>query len=265
MRSWWIAGACTALLMSSAAAQTAQPDPAKPAETPAPASTPASTMAGTQPPVPVTAPEKTAEVDTDQKVPDTEAIAECREDLRSLEPLLTVRDGTRTLMPREDLQTIAQGLLTLAKYGEEDACEEATEALRDLIEDRREAWDDAAEMRRIQEAQPITQVVPEIRATHLIGLPVVNRQGESLGSVYDVVLLDQEKRLVLIEHSGFLGIGEDFTPLRWDWIALTESRDKVVVDVSEDALDDSPKWQEDANAEQFSAMDAWWNARNQKK
>lgn len=90
------------------------------------------------------------------------------------------------------------------------------------------------------------------------GTPVVNRQGEELGTIHHFMVgkRDGKVRYAVMSYGGFLGMGEDYYPLPWD--ALTYDTDKggYVVDIdrerlSQDKAPSYPKNEEPNYDEEF--------------
>ena len=57
-----------------------------------------------------------------------------------------------------------------------------------------------------------------IAASKVEGTKVYDRQGESLGSIYDVMIDKRsgQVRYAVMSFGGFLGMGESYHPLPWD-------------------------------------------------
>ncbi len=64
------------------------------------------------------------------------------------------------------------------------------------------------------------QAVKTGRASKLEGLSLVDNQDQRVGKVYDLIV-DKDGRIsyVILEHGGFLGIGDKFVPLPWSVFA----------------------------------------------
>ena len=66
-----------------------------------------------------------------------------------------------------------------------------------------------------------------IAASKVNGTHVYNGQGESLGSIYDVMIDKRSGKVAyaVMSFGGFLGMGEDYHPLPWSVLTYdTESR-----------------------------------------
>lgn len=76
------------------------------------------------------------------------------------------------------------------------------------------------------------------------GTPVYNRSGESLGSIYNV-MIDKRSgkvRYAVMSFGGFLGIGERYHPLPWDKLTYEPGRGGYVVDLSREQLEGAPSY-----------------------
>jgi hypothetical protein len=79
------------------------------------------------------------------------------------------------------------------------------------------------------------------------GTSVYNRQGESIGSIYTVMI---DKRSGQVEYAvmsfgGFLGIGERYHPLPWKALTYDTGLGGYVVDVTRQQLEGAPSYARD--------------------
>jgi len=67
------------------------------------------------------------------------------------------------------------------------------------------------------------------RATHLLGMEVKNQQGNTIGSVKDIVLTEQRDAIayVALGHGGILGAGEKIIPVSWNEFNLRTNTAKT--------------------------------------
>ena len=82
------------------------------------------------------------------------------------------------------------------------------------------------------------------------GTAVYNRNGENLGSIYNLMV---DKRSGHVEYAvlsfgGFLGMGENFYPLPWKELSYDPSLRGYVVDLDKSALDHAPSYAADEAA-----------------
>ncbi|MBD9375190.1 PRC-barrel domain-containing protein [Rhizobium sp. ARZ01] len=85
-----------------------------------------------------------------------------------------------------------------------------------------------------------------IAASKVEGTNVYNRQGESLGTVYDVMLDKRsgEVAYAVMSFGGFLGMGESYHPVPWDMLEYDESEEGYVVDLNKEQLEGAPSFDE---------------------
>jgi sporulation protein YlmC with PRC-barrel domain len=76
-----------------------------------------------------------------------------------------------------------------------------------------------------------------ISASKVNGTNVYNTEGDSLGSIYDVMIdkLSGQVAYAVMSFGGFLGIGEDYSPLPWSAL-------KYVVNIDKQALQGGPRY-----------------------
>ena len=79
------------------------------------------------------------------------------------------------------------------------------------------------------------------------GTPVYNRQGEHLGSIYNVMIEKRsgQVRYAVMSFGGFLGIGERYHPLPWDKLTYAPHQGGYVVDVTREQLEGAPSYARD--------------------
>jgi sporulation protein YlmC with PRC-barrel domain len=86
-----------------------------------------------------------------------------------------------------------------------------------------------------------------IAASKVNGTSVYNRAGESLGSVYDVMInkVSGQVAYAVMSFGGFLGIGERYHPLPWKSLTYDTGLGGYVVDVPRDRLEKAPSYGRD--------------------
>jgi sporulation protein YlmC with PRC-barrel domain len=85
-----------------------------------------------------------------------------------------------------------------------------------------------------------------IAASKVAGTNVYNRQGESLGSVYDVMIDKRSGQVgyAVMSFGGFLGMGQSYHPLPWDVLEYDESQGGYVIDFDKERLQNAPYYDE---------------------
>ncbi|MGF7162519.1 hypothetical protein FHS85_004173 [Rhodoligotrophos appendicifer] len=94
-----------------------------------------------------------------------------------------------------------------------------------------------------------------IAASKVEGTNVYNRQGESLGSIYDVMIDKRSGQVAyaVMSFGGFLGMGESYHPLPWSVLDYDTAQGGYVIDLDKDTLTgapsyaarENPRWNED--------------------
>jgi hypothetical protein len=79
------------------------------------------------------------------------------------------------------------------------------------------------------------------------GTSVYNRAGESLGSVYTLMIdkYSGQVSYAVMSFGGFLGIGERYHPLPWKALTYDTGQGGYVVDVSREQLERAPSYARD--------------------
>lgn len=83
-----------------------------------------------------------------------------------------------------------------------------------------------------------------IAASKVNGTAVYNRQGESLGSIYDVMIDKRSGQVAyaVMSFGGFLGIGDSYNPLPWSVLSYDTRQGGYVVDLDRDRLMGAPSY-----------------------
>lgn len=83
-----------------------------------------------------------------------------------------------------------------------------------------------------------------IAASKVNGTKVYNRQGESLGSIYDVMIDKRSGQVAyaVMSFGGFLGIGDSYNPLPWSVLDYSVEQGGYVVDLDRDRLQGAPSY-----------------------
>jgi len=86
-----------------------------------------------------------------------------------------------------------------------------------------------------------------IAASKVNGTNVYNSQGDSLGSIYDVMIDKRsgEVSYAVMSFGGFLGIGEEYSPLPWSALHYDTGQGGYVIDIDKETLQGGPRYTED--------------------
>ncbi len=85
-----------------------------------------------------------------------------------------------------------------------------------------------------------------IAASKVNGTHVYNGQGESLGSIYDVMIDKRSGKVAyaVMSFGGFLGMGEDYHPLPWSVLTYDTEQGGYVVNLDKESLEGAPRYSE---------------------
>jgi sporulation protein YlmC with PRC-barrel domain len=88
----------------------------------------------------------------------------------------------------------------------------------------------------------------ELYSSDLIGATVKNPQGESLGSIYELVLDPQDAKIknAVISIGGVLGIGAKTVAIPWQEVTPQSDGKSVVVAMQKEELQNAPEWKKPA-------------------
>ncbi len=169
---------------------------------------------------------------------------------------------------QRDLRDLRDAAMILDRNGQEDACEDVIEAMEDIArkhheeaQEAAEAESDEARKERLAAAVGVSELQGVLRADELIGRDIRNLEDEDLGEVDDVVLAtnDASQSYAIVAYGGFLGIGEEQVAVPLSSLRLTQDRDVLVLDISEDAFEAAPRFERD---DMTSLNDPNWTQTN---
>jgi hypothetical protein len=83
-----------------------------------------------------------------------------------------------------------------------------------------------------------------ISSNKVTGTAVYNRQGEHVGSVYNLMVdrISGQVAYAVMSFGGFLGIGESYHPLPWRVLKYDVSQGGYVVDLDRRRLEGAPSY-----------------------
>jgi PRC-barrel domain len=83
-----------------------------------------------------------------------------------------------------------------------------------------------------------------ISSDKAVGTAVYNRQGEHLGSVYNLMIdkYSGQVAYAVMSFGGFLGMGESYHPLPWRTLTYDAGKGGYVVDVDRTRLEKAPSY-----------------------
>jgi sporulation protein YlmC with PRC-barrel domain len=83
-----------------------------------------------------------------------------------------------------------------------------------------------------------------IAASKVNGTSVYNRNGDSLGSIHDVMINKQNGQVsyAVLSFGGFLGIGEKYHPVPWNKLSYSEQHGGYIIDLDKSQLENAPAY-----------------------
>jgi sporulation protein YlmC with PRC-barrel domain len=84
----------------------------------------------------------------------------------------------------------------------------------------------------------------EVYTSDLIGATVKNPEGESLGSISELVLDPQDAKIknAVVSFGGLLGIGSKTVAIPWNELTLQSDGKAVVIAMGKEELQNAPDW-----------------------
>ena len=97
-----------------------------------------------------------------------------------------------------------------------------------------------------------------VSASTIIGEAVVNRQGENLGQIHDLVIDAKEGRLAyaVLTFGGFMGMGNKLFAMPWRAFEFSTTENKLILNVDKERLETAPGFDQDAKWPDFTDR-AW--------
>jgi hypothetical protein len=94
--------------------------------------------------------------------------------------------------------------------------------------------------------ETINETTSLIAGSKVTGANVYNGAGESIGSIYDVMLDKKTGKVAyaVVSFGGFLGMGNDYHPLPWPMLKYDTGVGGYVVNLSKDKLQGGPHYAE---------------------
>jgi sporulation protein YlmC with PRC-barrel domain len=102
-----------------------------------------------------------------------------------------------------------------------------------------------------------------LTATSIIGDKVINRAGEAMGEISDIMIniLDGNIEYLIIEFGGFLGVGEKLFAVPFSAVKLNAKDQNFTLDVEKSFLESAPGFDKehwpDTNSHYFDVNTHW--------
>jgi sporulation protein YlmC with PRC-barrel domain len=103
-----------------------------------------------------------------------------------------------------------------------------------------------------------------LQATKVIGTQVLNRAGEGLGNLKELVIDLEEGRVAyaVLSVGGFLGKGDKLFAIPWEALSLNSNDHTFILDVKKEVLKEAPgfdkdHWPDDAQYEAGWLLDIY--------
>jgi hypothetical protein len=129
-------------------------------------------------------------------------------------------------------------------YGEEPAFRfiRSGDAIRDGHRNTEVAPNKGGISRESQSMIPVSRLSQVQKASKLIGTPVKNLQDEKLGKVENILVDLPSGRIVavIVSSGGFLGMGDELSPVPPTALRFTTDRDTLQLDTSKELLSNAP-------------------------
>lgn len=185
--------------------------------------------------------------------------------------------GYATARPGYEIRTLVASANILGQTGNKQACETVLASARTIysryaadLHDRGISWGAQPDwqQRQIAAAQPVTSKDALFRYDQLLDADVVSPGNQTLGSVHDLVMDPQTKKIafVIISRGGLFGIDASHTPVPWSAFKVTANGSLLVLDTTKPVLAAAPQGRDDqfTRAGQFDAeskkVEAYWTA-----
>lgn len=105
------------------------------------------------------------------------------------------------------------------------------------------------------------------RVTSVLNKKVTTEQGDGIGTITDLVAgYDGNLKYAILDHGGFLGIGNKLIPIPWEAVKRGPDKDTFIVNVTKATLEKAPtfepkKWPDFATPEWDATMSEYYVLR----
>ncbi len=190
-------------------------------------------------------------------------------------PIDTDSMGYSSARPGYEVRALVAAANILAQHGQQQACEAILATTRTVYQtyatqmhERGVGMADGPNWRRqqIANAQPVAGQTTLFRSDQLLDTDVLSAQGESLGTVHDIVMSTHSGKIayLVIGRGGLFGIDEKFVPVPWTDFKATPGVSVLELDTTKAVLQAAPEVSDDGFgtdgqfAQESQKVDAYW-------
>lgn len=81
------------------------------------------------------------------------------------------------------------------------------------------------------------------KVSDITGATVMNRQGEDLGTVHDLIVSEDGRvKYMILSHGGVLGVGDKLIPVPWRAVSAGTKENTFLIDMDKDKLANAPSF-----------------------
>lgn len=182
----------------------------------------------------------------------------CLEEVRALSDALNQEDYSPAARP---MQTLYDAAVVFANNGQTEACRSVVDGMRAFMDEASaEPPIESATLAELENAPRVSDTDAPVRMSRLLDAVVLTPDGQALGDIDEMVTLN-DTRYLLIGTGGFLGMGEDYVPVRMDRFRYA-GPDTLVLDVDPARFEDAPSFDTTDLAATMQAwaqdVESWW-------
>ena len=183
--------------------------------------------------------------------------------------------GYWNVRPGYDVRTLVSAANILAHRGDQQTCEAILATTRDVYQGYAAAMRSGNmpimdgpnwQKQQIAAAKPVAGSDSSFRSDQFLGTEVLNLQGETLGSVEDLVTSPQSGKIayLVVGRGGVFGFDEKYVPVPWEDFKVTPGANLIVLDALNSSMDAAPHVNEDQFAipgqfdQESKKVDAFW-------
>lgn len=173
-----------------------------------------------------------------------------------------------------DLRDLRDAAMVLAAYGQNEACEEVAQSIKQISADPAKANEMSYAYREHQvegtanaemayeNAKPLQDTTGRLRADELLGADLHGQNNETVGEISDIVFDSSgSPGYAVVAYGGFLGIGEESSAIPFDMLKVSPNGERFFVSMTEEQIEKAPRF-EQGNFD-WTEDDAWRDNNDQ--